>query len=65
MQTHAVRKWYQGCISANRDEFFFEFVRIMKETYIEPQKGLQAFTCPHCYTMTQVEFAKYRFQSVG
>lgn len=35
----------------------------MEEVYVEPQKGLQAFICPHCHTMSQVEFVTYKFQS--
>lgn len=35
----------------------------MEEVYVEPKKGLQAFTCPHCHTMSQMEFATYKFQS--
>lgn len=35
----------------------------MKEKYVEPQKGLHAFTCPHCHTLSQTEFQIFRFQS--
>ena len=35
----------------------------MRRIYIEPQKGLQKYTCPHCNTISQMEVGDHKFQS--
>jgi len=35
----------------------------MAKNYIEPQKGLNIYTCPHCNTISQMEMNNHHFQS--
>lgn len=35
----------------------------MRTNYIAPAFGIQSFTCPHCNTLSQMDFYSHRFQA--
>ena len=36
----------------------------MASKYIAPQKDIRSFTCPHCNTVSQMEFNQHHFSEI-